>query len=221
MTTYGQMFGRIEDEILRTDINANVRQAVLSAIRHYEDERFWFLEGNNGSGVNTVANQTTYTVSNEWIEVDSYTVEVASNEYQLIPRTLDWFKEVNTNAQTVVGIPTDYAFHADTFLHYPTPNGVYPVRIFGLQRLIPQSQTTLSDTASSDAWTTHGEELIRNRALANIYATKLRNPAIAANYGGPHPLTGEPMGWEGAAYKKLKKRTNQKIATNTLQPTEW
>ena len=47
MSTFGIMIDRIEDEILRTDINSNVQSAIKSAIQHYESHRFWFTEGNN------------------------------------------------------------------------------------------------------------------------------------------------------------------------------
>ena len=134
--TFGTMIDRIEDEILRTDINSNVQSAIKSAIQHYEHTRFWFTEGNNSGAVNTGSSNTaTYTISQEWIDIDSLTLTVNSNEYQLIERTADWFREINTNPATVTGIPTDYAFHDDAFWLYPSPNSAYPLIIYGHRKI--------------------------------------------------------------------------------------
>ena len=224
MPTYGDMIDRIEREILRTDLTTEVQDAIKTAIDHYSDTRFWFTEGNNDTGVNTITSSTTYTLSAEWLEIDVITIEVSSNEYPLIPRTVDWFKEVNTNPSTVVGIPTDYAFHADTYWLYPTPNGVYPVRIYGNRRITALDSTgavTITDTACTNAWFTHGESLIRNRAKALVYAGKLRNPGLAAVYGGENPINGQTQGYEASALLKLQRKSRRKTATGMIQPTDW
>lgn len=215
------MIDRIEDEILRTDLNSNVQSAIKSAILHYESRRFWFTEGNNDAdAVTTLTNSTTYTISAEWIEVDSFTVEVASNEYQLIPRTVDWFREVNTNPSTVTGIPTDYAFHADTYWLYPTANGSYPLRIYGhrkITELDSAGNLTLTDTTVTNDWFTKAEELIRNRAKYYLYADVLENPERAGFYGGEDP-NGNTRGREGEALRALENRTISKISTGIIQP---
>lgn len=220
MSTLSVMVTRIEDEILRTDINDNVQDSIKSAIRHYESRRFWFTEGNNDAdGVTTTTNSTTYTLSAEWIEIDSFTVEVSSNEYQLIPRTVDWFREINTNPTTVTGIPTDYAFHNNTFWLYPTANGSYPLRIYGHRKITDlDSEGDLTLTSSSSGlWFKDGEELIRNRAKYYLYADVLENPERASFYGGEGP-DGSTRGREGEALMALDRKTRAKIATGTIQP---
>ena len=221
MSTFGEMIDRIEDEILRTDINSNVQSAIKSAIKHYESHRFWFTEGNNDAdSVATVTNSTTYTLSSEWIDIDSFTVEVASNEYQLIYRTTDWFREVNTNPSTVTGIPTDYAFHNDSFWLYPTANGAYPLRIYGHRKITELDSVgnmTLTDTTVTNGWFTHAEELIRNRAKYYLFADVLMLPERAGFYGG-EDMMGNTRGREGETLRALDKRTTAKIATGTIQP---
>jgi hypothetical protein len=219
--TFGTMIDRIEDEILRADLNSNVQSAIKSAIQHYESRRFWFTEGNNDAdSVATVTNSTTYTLSSEWIEIDSFTVEVSSNEYQLIPRTVDWFREINTNPTTVTGIPTDYAFHNNTFWLYPTANGAYPLRIYGHRKITgldASGNLTLTDTSITNNWFTDAEELIRNRAKYYLYADVLASPERAAFYGGEGP-DGSTRGREGEALMALDRRTRSRIATGTIQP---
>jgi len=221
MSTFGIMIDRIEDEILRTDINSNVQSAIKSAIQHYESHRFWFTEGNNDAdSVTTTTNSTTYTLSAEWIDIDSFTVQVANNEYQLIPRTVDWFREVNTNPSTVTGIPTDYAFHNDEFWLYPTANGSYPLRIYGhrkITELDSLGNLTLTDTDVTNGWFTHAEVLIRNRAKHYIFADVLESLEKAAYYGG-EDTNGTTRGLEGEALLALDRRTTFKIGTGIIQP---
>lgn len=223
MSTYGAMIDRIERELLRTDLTTEIQDAIKTAIQHYSDERFWFNENDEDPNFSTVASRETYTMSSEYLEVDQLTVEVSSNEYPLIKRTFDWMREVNTNPDTVVGIPTDYAFHGDKFWLYPTPNGVFPVRLYGLRRLHAVDANegiTITATACTNAWFTHGEDLIRNRALSLVYTHKLRNPQLASVYGGEDSF-GVVQGREGQALRKLRRRTRKKIGMGFIQPTVW
>lgn len=219
--SFGEMIDRIEDEILRTDLNSNVQAAIKSAIRHYEATRFWFTEGNNSGSVTTGSSNTaTYTISAEWIDIDVITATVSSNEYPLTKRTANWFKETSTNLATVVGTPTDYAFHADTFWLYPSPNSAYPLTIYGHRKITALDSLgmlTLTDTSITNGWFTHAEELIRNRAKYYLHADVLENPERAAYYGG-EDMMGNTRGREGEALQALRRKTNKKIATGRIQP---
>jgi hypothetical protein len=214
MTTYGVMIDRIEDEILRTDIRSSVEDAIKTSIKHYSDERFWFNEASEDPNFTTVTSSNTYTLSAAYLEIDHMTVEVSSNEYPLIRRTFDWYREVQTNPVTVVGIPTDYAEYEDKLWVYPTPNGAYPVRLYGLKKITELDsvgELTLTDTAVTNDWFTHGEDLIRNRAIGLIYSHKLRSPELAVPYHG----------YEGTALAKLQRKSRRKTATGVIQPTSW
>jgi hypothetical protein len=219
--TFGTMIDRIEDEILRTDLNSNVQSAIKSAIKHYESHRFWFTEGNNSGAVTTGSSNTaTYTLSSEWINIDVITTTVSGNEYPLIPRTAEWFKLTSTNLATVVGTPTDYAFHANSFWLYPSPNSAYPLTIYGhrkITELDSSGNLTLTDTTVTNDWFTQAEELIRNRAKWYLYADVLENPERGAFYGGEDQY-GTTRGREGEALMALDRRTNYKISTGTIQP---
>lgn len=207
--TLGTMIDRIDDDLKRNGTqNTAIKRAILSAIEDYQDERFWFLEGKQTAS--TVANQTTYAVDSTQLEVDSFTITVSNNEYQLIPRTFDWYREINTNPNTVVGIPTDYAVHQDQYYLYPTPNAVYTLTWYGLQR-----QTTLSATTDTNAWMTSGERLIRYRAMAHFIADTEQDPQKAALWGGEAP-DGTVLGKEGSALRSLRHRNVQRVATGTL-----
>lgn len=222
MSTFGTMIDRIEDEILRTDINSNVQSAIKSAIKFYESHRFWFTEGNNGADSLTFgsSNTATYTLSAEWISIDSLTTTVASNEYQLIERTSDWYREINTNPTTVTGTPTDYAVHGDSLWIYPSPNSNYQYTIYGHRKITAldsNGELTLTDTTISNGWFTHAEALIRNRAKYYLYSDVLENPERAAYYGGTTP-DGTVRGREGEELLSLDRRTYERISTGIIQP---
>lgn len=222
MSTFGTMIDRIEDEILRTDINSNVQQAIKSAIKYYESHRFWFTEGNNGADSLTFgsSNTATYTLSSEWIEIDALTTTVSSNEYPLIERTVDWYRTINTNPATVIGTPSDYALHADALWIYPSPNSNYQYTIYGHRKITAldsNGDLTLTDTTISNAWFTFGEALIRNRAKYYLYADVLENPERASYYGGEGP-DGYIRGREGEELASLDRRTYRKVSTGIIQP---
>lgn len=209
--TLGTMIDRIDDDLKRNGSqNVQIQRAILSAIEHYKDERFWFLEGKQTAS--TVADQTTYAFDATQIEVDSFTITVSNNEYQLIPRTFDWYREVNTNPNTVTGIPTDYAVHQELYYLYPTPNEVYTLTWYG-----HQGQTTLSATTDTNGWMTDGERLIRYRACYYFISDTEQDPDRASMWGGESP-DGTVMGLEGEALRALKHRNVQRISTGILQP---
>lgn len=209
--TLGTMIDRIDSDLKKNGKNsAEIQASILSAIEDYKDERFWFLEGKQTAS--TVANQTTYAFDLTQIETDSLTITVSNNEYQLIPRTFDWYKEVNTNPNTVTGIPTDYAVHQELYYLYPTPNEIYTLTWYGHQEL-----TTLSATGETNGWMTHGERLIRFRAMYYFMANVEQDPQRASMWGGEAP-DGTVMGLEGSALRALKHRNVQRISTGIFQP---
>lgn len=226
MSTFGTMIDRIQNEILRTDINSNVQDAIKSAIRAYEGVRFVFNEGDNAadSWTTGASNTATYTLSNEWIDVDLITITVSSNEYPLIKRTFDWYKEVNTNPATVVGVPTDFAYHNDRIWLYPSPNQAYVLKVYGHRKvtaLDSNGELTLTNTLVSNEWFREAEGVIRNRAKYYLYADVLENPERAAFYGGLDPLTGIARGREGEELRVLETRVNKKKTTGFLQPEKF
>ena len=209
--TLGTMIDRIDGDLKKGGtINTAIKSAILSAIADYQDEDFWFLEGKQTSA--TVANQPTIALDEEQVEVDVLTITVSGNEYPLISRTFDWYREVNTNPNTTTGIPTDYAVHQELYYLYPTPNAVYPLTWYGHKIL-----TTLSATTDTNAWMTDAERLIRSRAMFYVYANEFQDPIRAALWGGEGP-DGTPLGQEGMALRALQHRNVQRVSTGTLQP---
>lgn len=178
MTTYSVLRTRISDELVNENLTTDqINNAIQSAIAHYQRQRYYFLES-RGQTFATVDAQEFYTSSdNANIDdlslIDELTITVNTLRYPLYPRTWEWIDFVSTTTATE-GPPTDYCYYAQQIRLYPIPDQVYTIRISGLIRL-----ATLSADGDSNAWTTDGEELIRNRAKWDLATNILHADDIA------------------------------------------
>ncbi|MFH1235393.1 MAG: hypothetical protein V1685_00445, partial [Parcubacteria group bacterium] len=162
--TYKNIQDRIADELNRGDLTAQIKLAIISAIEHYERERWWFEESIS-TAVSTTAAQnyvTDATISSLAI-IDKVQITVGSAKYTLTPITYDeWAIQAMS---TTSGQPTEYAYYQNRLYLYPTPGDTYVLTISGVQRL-----TTLSADLSNNGFTNYCEEVIRQRAKADVRA---------------------------------------------------
>ena len=68
MSTLSQLITRISNDLHRTDLTTQIREAINRAIQHYGRERWWFLEQ---SYVFTTSSTSTYSVPLDLIQIDS------------------------------------------------------------------------------------------------------------------------------------------------------
>ena len=201
MSTYGAMQDRIADEINRSDLTSQIQKAVQTAISFYEDERFWF---NDSTYQYTTATASeVYTVSTV-LDIDVVRVTINGDDVDLIARPFPYLDDVRDEGST--GYPREYAIFNDRMYLHPIPDATYTVQIFGCIRL-----TTISATADTSAWMTHGEELIRGRAKADIYANIIHDFDLAAIMSAQ----------EERALTKLRQKSASKIATRSIVPTQF
>lgn len=200
---FGTLQNRIADEIARDDLTAQIRDAIQSAIRLHEFERFWFNEAE--ATAPTVASQAAYAVPSDFLEADALTLSVSGNRYPLCARTYDWIRSVAV-AAAGRGRPSCWAYYADQLWLYPVPDGAYTLTLSYLKRLPP-----LALSGDSNAWMTHGEELIRARAKAALYANVIRDfdEAIAMK------------AVETEALANLRIKSAKKISTGRLAATAF
>ncbi len=171
MTTYGIMQDRIANEVARSNLASEIRDAIQSAIRHYQGERFWFNE--NTATFLTVAGQEYYGAPAHAdipniVEMDAAKVTVNGIDSPLAPRDFAYLDAVR-GSTAHRGAPTDYAIYNQQIRLYPVPDAVYTctaayVRLLG----------TVSQTASANAWFVEGEELIRSRAKRDLFRHVIR-----------------------------------------------
>lgn len=171
MSDYGTMQARIADELNRSDLTSQIKLAIQSSIDFYERERFWFNEGI--SYASTSAGEEWYLLPNDFVNEDALTCTVTSNEYPLDKWTMQQHVDVRVGT-TYQGIPRAYSLYDEQIRLYPIPNDVYVITLYYMQRL-----TELSAGSDTNAWTTHGELLIRSRAKWDLYQNLIHAPEQA------------------------------------------
>lgn len=177
MTTYADMYGRILNELTRSDLTSQAKNSIQSAISFYEDTPFWFND--EIATASTTASTEYYALPSDFRRDRSLTCTVNGNAYPLKRRsqkTLDnWF----INSTNYTGYPSDYAIYKEQFRLYPIPNGTYTLTLSYVKQL-----STLSADADTNAWMVEGEELIRSRAEYDLCMRVLKKPDWASLYKG-------------------------------------
>ena len=206
--TYGTMQDRIADELARTDLTSQIPKSILSAIAHYERQRFYFNE--TQFTFSTVANQEYYTSADssqipQLSQIDTVRITVNSSTYTLLNRDFAYLEAVQTSS-TYTGDPTEYAYYAQQIRLYPIPSAVRTIQISGLQKF-----TALSATADTNAWMTDAEELIRARAKYDLFMHVIRSPEEAL-------LMREA---ERDSYLALVSDTTTRVSTGRFRPTSF
>lgn len=156
------MQSRIANEINRTDITSNIQDAIISAIRFYRKEKFWF-NSTVDTVTATIATRTT-ALPSDWEAPVFARLLIPSTIYQpmrLIPYSEN---EAFYLSDSMQGIPTEYSIFGSTIYWKPIPIISYTVYLSYIKQ-IPEP-TGSSDTSS---WFTDAEALIRQHAKGIIF----------------------------------------------------
>lgn len=206
MTTRGAMKTEIMDDMKRSSAADGVRvlSAISSAIKFYQPKRFFFNESRDTT-FNTVASTNTYT----WAAVGAefYTVDgVFLTDGSIIELRKEDYRAFETPI-TGESVPTAWAFMKGGIIFWPTPPGIYAVRVTGHLKL---AEPAADDTAANE-WFTEAYELIRCRAKAYLYAHVFTDLEMAQVMGVA----------EKEAKTSLMGATASKVGTGRLVPTEF
>ena len=217
MTTYATLRTRISNELDRSDLNTAgyVASEVLSAIKHYERQRFWFNEAREQAS--TVEDQANLAVDPELLEIDDMRVTINGRPEPVERVTWDEYLRKGGTDTNITGKPTHYAYYANQLWFFPCPDAAYTVTMSCLEKL-----TALSADADSNVWTTDAEELIRERAKAKLRINYLRDPDAIAEARG-FMLTDEQymsIG-EKQAHLSLVDTATDRIVTGQIRPTSF
>lgn len=166
MTDFITLVNRVEDEIKRTTLNSQVRQACLDAIAHHEQEReFWF--NTERSETNMVFGQKFYPTPDDfvdWIGHHPLQITVNQSTYPLTRRSWDYLQLIDLDAIVGNGIPFDWAYGDKQIRLYPIPQDTYQMHLYYKSKL-----AAITNDSDTNAWLTDGEQLIRARAKWMIY----------------------------------------------------
>ena len=214
--TFGVIKTRIADELNRSDLTSQISLAVISAVEHYERERWWFEETIDASVSTTAAqNYVTNAVITTMAKIDKVQITIGSAKYELKKISYDEWADQATS--TTSGQPSEYAYYQDRLYLYPTPGSTYTLTISGVQRL-----TTLSAAGDSNGFTNYCEELIRQRAKADIRCNvvldeKAIGEAAQIGASGGTFLSG----MERAAYVNVTRERDEKATTGRVKASGW
>lgn len=207
MGTLADLKSRIALELARTDLTAQIANAVSDAIKFYGSERFWFNQSRNIT-FNTVDGQQAYGAADQAIipslvKIDDVFFSGAT-KYPLGRYSATDF-EMLTGGSTANGRPCAYTYTDDQIFLYPTPNDVYTMRVYAHYRL-----PTLND-GETNAWTDDAEELIRSHAKQLLYLDPIEDDQGAARMGVKIP----------ELLAALRSETSARMGTGRIRPTQF
>src|SRR3990167_10052557 len=163
MSTYEDLRSRIEVDINRTDITAQVQRHIKLAIKHYGTFPFWFNEARTTLTASSSA--SFLTVPSDYLDVVELYININSYPVRMEPKTLNEIIEYRPTSESQPGA---YAYFGDRFeLDYKV-NQEYTFPLWYIQEL-----ATLSASSDTSLWTNQGEDLIVFRAEKMLFASVL------------------------------------------------
>lgn len=180
MTDFSTMTTRVEREVQRGGMTADIHVAIVSAIDHYQHERFAF---NFGTAVSTLTASSrdaplpTGFLESERLEMSASGSDATS--YQIKgPKTFDEVRDAQQAADTSTGRPTRFAIYQERIEFDVLADNAYEVRHFYLKDL-PEISASAS-AAATNSWMTSAERMIRAKAKQFLYEDRIGNLAKAA-----------------------------------------
>lgn len=204
--TYGDIQARIADELNRSDLTSQIQKAIISAVKHYDQDRTWFTE--ERATALTVVSQNYVGVPSDFVYEDKLQITVGAVLYTLMKIPYDeWALK---SVITTTGQPTEYAYYQDRFYLFPIPGSAYTLTISYVKTL-----AELSADTDTSGWT-DAEEMIRSRAVSDVRMNILhddnaRGEAIRFAPSGCYSIT------EYSAMNRFFARRDTKVMTGRLK----
>ena len=201
----------IADDLQRNDLANQITKAVNTAIRAYEEERFWFNEADKvsvtlSSSVCFIAQSALPT---RFAKFDRVRVVKSATFYdEVYKRDYDWIMAM----QDIVtyGQPYEYCVYSERLQFDNYANQNYTLILDGLKSLGNTASDTYS-AASAVAWFNEARELVRHRAKREIYMHVLKD----ANLAAMAKLA------EQEAFDTLKGKTNARVSTGCIRASNF
>ena len=169
---FGDIKTRIYSEIHKT-LSTEVQNAVLDAVKFYQDKRFWFNEKSVNFNFSLTTMYSLSSVIPDMVAIDTLKVWSGSTPYLVMAQSWDRLEQMDYETGSA-STPTDYAVHHEMLRIYPRPS----VTLSAQANYIKVITMSASNSAST-VWTNEAEDLIRYRAKGLLYATVLLDPQQA------------------------------------------
>ena len=202
MSTRIDLLNRVYDDLKRTDVSTAVDSAVTSAIRHYNRERWWFLEA--VAETTTSSSQAYYVVPPDMKKMDNLLITISGSK---VPLDLVSYDEIdNEDDGRFFGQPVKVAMYQDSLRLSPVPNGEFVITM-SYHRKLDESTTG----SVSNSWTNEGFDLIRYRAAYDVAKHTLRNRDLALGFKEDETDT----------YHQMVKENIGRISTGQISRSQW
>lgn len=212
MASYLDMQTRIANELDRSNLSAEIKKAILSAVAHYERKTFYFSE--TSFTFATVAGQEYYGTADAAAIATSPNIERLNAAYnglrvELTKRPFSYINRISVVGTTSRAQPSDWSYRAKQIRLYPIPDAVYTLTAFSVPRL-----TALSADGDTNAWTEDAEELIRTHAKIDLIENVIKPSDMEAEV-----ITLRSR--ERIALNALFAENASRSATGMAQPTQF
>lgn len=173
MSTYIEIQNRVASDFLnRSSYSAEVKRAILAAIRFYERRRWRFNE--TATSIATVASQSWLTLPTNFLYEDILKLTSNGSTNRLNRRDLSYVTEMRDNASS--GIPTEYTIYANKIELALVPSAIYTCPLYYVKSL-PE----LSADVDTNAWTQGGmQDVIVYHATHVMWSSVVRNNGEAS-----------------------------------------
>lgn len=167
---------RIANELHRSDMTTNnhITDAIKSAIKHYERERWYFNEATTSASLTTSAGLATYPLPSDFMKLDSLKITINGWKSAVDPMPYIEMDKRDADNSATQGPPKWHAIYGNLLRLYPIPDSAYVETLSYQKRL-----TTLSASTDTNEWVDDLEELIRRKAKEIICRDVMRDFAQA------------------------------------------
>jgi len=209
MGTLAQLKANIASDLSRDDLASQTAAKISDAIGVYATERFWFNVSRSFT-FNTVIGQVAYGAADlatipDFIRIDAMFLPRAQSIYPLDRYEPADF-EVIAGGMAGGGRPTCFTYIDNTIRLWPTPTAIYTLRVHAHYAL-PE----LANDASSNAWTTEAEHLIRTHAKMLLYLDVLEDTEGATRMQAQVP----------GLLADLRQATSARSSTGVIAGSGW
>jgi hypothetical protein len=175
VATFIETVTRIASELNRSNITADIKNAINDAIAEAATTRFYFNEM-RGLTFNTVALQEYYPDLGI-VEFDAVWYFQGVNSRRNVEEISNLDMDRWAEGSVIGGQLTEFSRYGQEIRLYPIPSTVQTIYMSGYGKLTPSPLVNDGDT---NAWLTDGERYIRALAKRNVLQNKIRDFSEAA-----------------------------------------
>jgi hypothetical protein len=165
--TLAVMRARIAREVRRSNISAQIDDAIMDAIDVHNSDRFWFNESRDvvfyTENMKEFYTKLDVPLLGQLMKIDFVFLYVANTPFELQQSPQIRLESASQNG-TMSGQPGEFGWYDETLRLYPIPAGVWKVRA----GIVENRPAPASDTETDNVWMNEAERLIRSRAKLEL-----------------------------------------------------